>query len=83
MTGGEAEDRGLAAAVLEEESRRDAARAPAPPVVLPDDLLPGVGGEEMPLREALRIGGWTTVITIGLAGALIGFDNVALAVLSP
>ena len=37
----------------------------------------------MPLREALRIGGWTTVITIGLAGALIGFDNVALAVLSP
>ena len=83
MTGGEAEDRGLAAAVLEEESRRDAARAPAPPVVLPDDLLPGVGGEEMPLREALRIGGWTTVITIGLAGALVGFDNVALAVLSP
>ena len=37
----------------------------------------------MPLREALRIGGWTTVITIGLAGALVGFDNVAVAVLSP
>ena len=54
MTGGEAEDRGLAAAVLEEESRRDASRAPAPPDLLPDDLLPGVGGEEMPLREALR-----------------------------
>ena len=26
----------------------------------------------MPLREALRIGGWTTVITIGLAGAIVG-----------
>jgi len=83
VTSGEAEDRGLAAAVLEEESRRDAARAPAPPVVLPDDLLPGVGNEDMPLGEALRVGGWATVITIGLAGALVGFDNAALAVLSP
>jgi ABC-type branched-subunit amino acid transport system ATPase component/sugar phosphate permease len=83
VTGGEAEDRGLAAAVLEAESRRNATRAQTPPVVLPDDLLPGVGGEEMPLREALRIGGWTTVITIGLAGALVGFDNAAVAVLSP
>ena len=37
----------------------------------------------MPLGEALRVGGWSTVITIGLAGALVGFDNIAFAVLSP
>ena len=52
--------------------------------MLPDDLLPGVAaGEAMPLREALTTGGWATVVTIGLAGAVVGFDNTALAVLSP
>ena len=40
-------------------------------------------GEAMPLRQALRVGGWATVVTIGLAGAVVGFDNTALAVLSP
>jgi len=81
---GEGHGPGLAAAVLEEEARREATRAPAPTVVLPDDLLPGVGeGEAMPLREALHVGGWATVVTIGLAGAVAGFDNTALAVLSP
>lgn len=75
---------GLAAAVLEGEAQREATRAPTPAVVLPDDLLPGVGeGEAMPLREALHVGGWATVVTIGLAGAIAGFDNTALAVLSP
>ena len=50
---GEEGGRGLAAAVLEEEARREATRVPTPTVVLPDDLLPGVGeGEAMPLREA-------------------------------
>jgi hypothetical protein len=84
VTGDEEDGRGLAAAVLEEEARRETTRAPTPALVLPDDLLPGVGeGEAMPLREALHVGGWATVVTIGLAGAVAGFDNTALAVLSP
>lgn len=37
----------------------------------------------MGLREALRAGGASTVLVIGLAGALVGFDNVTLAVLAP
>jgi ABC-type branched-subunit amino acid transport system ATPase component/predicted MFS family arabinose efflux permease len=79
-----AEDaRGLTAQVLEDEAERAGRQASPATTVLPDDLLPGVGGEDMPLREALRRGGRSTVITIGLAGALTGFDNVTLAVLSP
>jgi ABC-type branched-subunit amino acid transport system ATPase component/sugar phosphate permease len=75
--------RDLTAQVLEEEARHAERRTPTATTVLPDDLLPGVGSDGMSLREALRRGGWSTVVTIGLAGALIGFDNTALAVLSP
>src|SRR5215204_648785 len=75
--------RDLTAQVLEDEARQAEGRTPTATTVLPDDLLPGVGSDDMSLREALRRGGWSTVVTIGLAGALIGFDNTALAVLSP
>jgi ABC-type branched-subunit amino acid transport system ATPase component/sugar phosphate permease len=57
----------LAAAVLEEEARRqseEAERAARP--VLPDDLLPGVGGEPLSLRDGLRTGGWTMVVVMFL-----------------
>ena len=47
----------LAATVLAEEARRQEASAPRPEVVLPDDLLPGVGAESMSLASALRVGG--------------------------
>ena len=46
----------LAASVLAEEARRQEAGAPRPEVVLPDDLLPGVGAEAMSLGAALRAG---------------------------
>ncbi len=55
----------LAAAVLDEEARRQAeedARSAA--VVLPDDLLPGVGAAPMSLRAALRTGGPGMVIVM-------------------
>lgn len=55
----------LAAAVLEEESKRQEAQAARDvAVLLPDDLLPGVGDDPMTLREAMRIGGKTTVILL-------------------
>ena len=44
----------LTAAVLDEEAARQAGHADhAAEVVFADDLLPGVGSEEMPLREGL------------------------------
>jgi ABC-type branched-subunit amino acid transport system ATPase component len=55
----------LAAAVLEEEAKRqDAQAARDVAVLLPDDLLPGVGDDPMTLREAMRIGGKTTVVLL-------------------
>ena len=48
----------LTAVVLhEEETRRDAQAAAEAGELLPDDLLPGVGGELMPLRDGLKTGG--------------------------
>jgi ABC-type branched-subunit amino acid transport system ATPase component len=55
----------LAAAVLEEEAKRQEAQAERDAaVVLPDDLLPGVGDDPMTLREAMRVGGKTTVVLL-------------------
>ena len=48
----------LAGAVLAEEAKRQEEQAArSADVVLPDDLLPGVGAEPMGLRETLRAGG--------------------------
>jgi ABC-type branched-subunit amino acid transport system ATPase component/sugar phosphate permease len=74
----------LAATVLAEEERRqreaDQARTET---VLPDDLLPGVGADSMGLREALRVGGASTVVAVGATRLIDGFDNTALAILAP
>lgn len=62
---GQGDAASLAAAVLEEESKRQEAQAARDvAVLLPDDLLPGVGDDPMTLREAMRIGGKTTVILL-------------------
>ena len=59
MTDGYTDDAAaLAAAVLDEEAKRQAEQAEREAgVVLPDDLLPGVGDEPMSLREAFAVGG--------------------------
>ena len=72
----------LTAAVLDEEARRESARTEADPDV-PDEALPGVGAEAMPLQAALAAGGVAPVVLIGLAQFMEGFDNHALAVLGP
>jgi ABC-type branched-subunit amino acid transport system ATPase component/predicted MFS family arabinose efflux permease len=85
----------LAASVVAEEARREdeeRERAAAPEVVLPDDLLPGVGtaadGSEggngsLSLGQALRAGGTTTLFAVGSARVVDAFDNTALSVLAP
>jgi ABC-type branched-subunit amino acid transport system ATPase component/sugar phosphate permease len=72
----------LVATLLAEEERRAGERG-ADEVVLPDDLLPGVGDASMSLRQALRAGGATTLVAVGTARVVDAFDNTAVAVLAP
>ena len=74
----------LAAKVLEEEAKRQAEQQSRDDVVtLPDDLLPGVGGDPMSLREAVRHGGASMMIILFLLNILDELDRVAIAVLAP
>ena len=74
----------LAAAVLAEESKRQAEQAArSADVVLPDDLLPGVGGDRMQLRDALREGGHAAILLMVLIVVVEQFDRQATAVLAP
>jgi len=72
-----------AVVVAEEEARRDAQAAAEAGELLPDDLLPGVGGTPMPLRDGLRIGGLAMIISLLLVNVIETFDQVALQVLAP
>jgi len=73
----------LAEAVLAEEARLAERSTAVEGVVLPDDLLPGVGDETMTLRQAIRAGGATTLVALGTSRLVDVFDNTALAVLAP
>ena len=74
----------LVADVLEEEAKRQAEQAERDTVtILPDDLLPGVGGDPMTLREAFRQGGVSMLTILFLLNIIDEFDRVAIAVLAP
>jgi len=74
----------LVATVLEEEARwQEQQNEHAKETVLPDDLLPGVGGAPVSLRQALRENGIRTAVVVGLLNFILVFDSVALAVLAP
>jgi len=72
-----------AVVVAEEESRREAQAAAEAGELLPDDLLPGVGGEAMPLRQGLKIGGTAMILALLLVNVIETFDQVAVQVLAP
>lgn len=72
----------LAAQVIEDEEQRLAARV-AEPVELPDELLPGVGGDDLPLRDALQEGGVGTIALLTLLIVFEEFDRLAIQVLGP
>jgi MFS family permease len=81
---GEEDAASLASAVLEEESKREAEQiARSTQQLLPDDLLPGVGAEQMSFGEAVKSGGLGMLTLIPLLGLVEEFDRVAIAVLAP
>jgi len=69
--------------VAEEEARRAAQAAAEAGELLPDDLLPGVGGVPMPFRDGLRAGGAAMVLALLLVAVIETLDQVALQVLAP
>jgi len=74
----------LTAAVLEEEAARQAAQAErSKDVIFADDLLPGVGGEEMPLKEGLRKGGFYTFVVLLILNSLDELEQSAINILGP
>ncbi|HUB21954.1 MAG TPA: ATP-binding protein [Streptosporangiaceae bacterium] len=75
---------GLAAGLIEAESERRARQAEASREVLfPDDLLPGVGGEPVPLSKALAAGGLATVLMLTILGSFDNLQGATLSVLAP
>ncbi|HXY94391.1 MAG TPA: ATP-binding protein [Acidimicrobiia bacterium] len=74
----------LTAAVLEEEAARQAAQvAGREPTVLADEQLPGVGTQELTLREGLRRGGIRVFAVLLAIVALDELSSAALGVLAP
>jgi ABC-type branched-subunit amino acid transport system ATPase component/predicted MFS family arabinose efflux permease len=74
----------LVRGVLDAEAERRARQAEETEEVLfPDDLLPGVGGEPMTLRQGLVAGGAFTFVVLLLLNAADQLEGAALAVLAP
>ena len=70
----------LAGAILDlEEERRSADDRAA----IPDDVLPGVGDDEITLKDALRIGGGYTFFAISALVALDDLEAATLGTLAP
>ncbi len=76
--------RSLTSVIFDEEAQRQQAQQEAEAeVVLPDDLLPGVGGKAMSLQEGFRAGGFLFAFMLMLLTLVEEFDRVAVHVLGP
>jgi ABC-type branched-subunit amino acid transport system ATPase component/predicted MFS family arabinose efflux permease len=74
----------LAVAVLDAEAEREAQQAAAQQEVLfANDLLPGVGEEEISLRKAIRIGSTSTFVVLLLLRSFEELESATLSVLAP
>ena len=70
--------------MLDAEAEREAQQAPAKEQVLfADDLLPGVGDEQLSLRQGLRIGGIATFVVLLVLTSLDELESATLGVLAP
>lgn len=75
---------GLVSVVLNAEAERQAAQAEASrEVVFADDLLPGVGGDDISLKEGIKAGGAFTFVVLVLLQSLDEFEGAVLSVLAP
>lgn len=74
---------GLASAVIDEEAARREAGREGREVLFADDLLPGVGGEQMGMREGLAKGGAFTFWILLTLNALDELESGALNLLAP
>jgi ABC-type branched-subunit amino acid transport system ATPase component/predicted MFS family arabinose efflux permease len=72
----------LAAAVLDGEADRQAARRTGDEVI-GDERLAGVGSDAMPMREILRRGGTATLSVLGALVFVDALDQTAFGVLAP
>ena len=72
----------LADAVLTAEAERQAAHEDEE-ILFADDLLPGVGGEEMTLRQGLAVGGSFTFAMLLLLNGVENLEGASLGVLAP
>ena len=74
----------LAVAVLDAEAERQAQQASASePVLFADDLLPGVGEEQLTLRQGLATGGVATFVVLLVLTSLDELESATLGVLAP
>lgn len=75
----------LVGVILQEEARRQAERGTRveDQLALSDDSLPGVGGDELPLRDVLARGGRRTIVVLFSLGMVDNLNNAAFSVLAP
>ena len=73
----------LAHLVADSADERQRAAESAKDVVLPEDLLPGVGEEATSLREGLRSAGAKTFVILAVIVTLDNLQSSGLAVLAP
>jgi ABC-type branched-subunit amino acid transport system ATPase component/predicted MFS family arabinose efflux permease len=74
----------MTGAVLDAEAERQARQEQAKQeVVFADDLLAGVGDEQLTLRDGLTVGGTFTFIVLLLLNSLDELESAALGVLAP
>ncbi len=82
--GGEGSAASLAAAVLDEEDKREEAhKRSREQVIFPDELLPGVNSEPVSFTDAFRAGGKLMFIVLGLLLAFDELEGAAINVLGP
>jgi ABC-type branched-subunit amino acid transport system ATPase component/predicted MFS family arabinose efflux permease len=70
----------LSGAILDMEAERRGAAATSAPV---DVALPGVGDEQLTLKDALRIGGTTTFTVLAVLSALVNLESAVVGTLAP
>jgi ABC-type branched-subunit amino acid transport system ATPase component/predicted MFS family arabinose efflux permease len=74
----------LTQAVLDEEAARLAEQAESAEArLLDDDQLPGVGDEELTLRQGVRVGGLSLLAVLSLLNAVDQLDAGVVSILAP